>query len=270
MPQTGPRPVYKAPLVSPAAASAAAAAPGVIQRGKPIFDRRPTGAPGQGGYPQRTQGAPTPFGAGPRPKHPTRSAPGSFQPGAGGPGGPGGRPGFGQRPGFGAPRPGGFGPRPGGFGGPGGTAPPSGEAPRPARGPAARGRGRGGQQYPKTKEGPMKGFVPPPRFGGAAQLRTEPVPISREITVTEGISVKDLAEKLEIRAKDLIATLLMSGDFRHREPVPGRGDGEGCRGQIRCWSYRDQLRRGSGESGHRRSSSKHRIRANSKFRARRW
>ena len=30
-----------------------------------------------------------------------------------------------------------------------------------------RGR-RGGQQYPKTKEGPMKGFVPPPRFGGAA------------------------------------------------------------------------------------------------------
>ncbi len=213
MPQTGPRPVYKAPLVSPAAAGAAAAAPGAIQRGKPIFDRRPTGAPGQGGYPQRTQGAPAPFGAGPRPKHPTRTAPGSFQPGAGGPGGPGGRPGFGQRPGFGSPRPGGFGPRPGGFGGPGGAAPPSGEAPRPARGPAARGRGRGGQQYPKTKEGPMKGFVPPPRFGGAAQLSTEPVPISREITVTEGISVKDLAEKLEIRAKDLIAALLMRGIF---------------------------------------------------------
>jgi len=59
----------------------------------------------------------------------------------------------------------------------------------------------------------MKGFVPPPRFGGAAQLSTEPVPISREITVTEGISVKDLAEKLEIRAKDLIAALLMRGIF---------------------------------------------------------
>ncbi len=59
----------------------------------------------------------------------------------------------------------------------------------------------------------MKGFVPPPRFGGAAQFTTEPLPITREITVTEGISVKDLAEKLEIRAKDLIAILLMRGVF---------------------------------------------------------
>ena len=59
----------------------------------------------------------------------------------------------------------------------------------------------------------MKGFVPPPRFGGATQFSNEPLPITREITVTEGISVKDLAEKLEIRAKDLIATLLMRGVF---------------------------------------------------------
>ncbi|MFZ1014711.1 MAG: translation initiation factor IF-2, partial [Terracidiphilus sp.] len=86
------------------------------------------------------------------------------------------------------------------------------EAPRAQRASAARGRG-GRQQYPKTKEGPMKGFVPPPRFGGATQYSNEPLPITREITVTEGISVKDLAEKLEIRAKDLIATLLMRGVF---------------------------------------------------------
>jgi len=59
----------------------------------------------------------------------------------------------------------------------------------------------------------MKGFVPPPRFGGAANFSDEPLPITREITVTEGISVKDLAEKLEIRAKDLIAILLMRGVF---------------------------------------------------------
>jgi translation initiation factor IF-2 len=59
----------------------------------------------------------------------------------------------------------------------------------------------------------MKGFVPPPRFGGAAHFNMEPLPITREITVTEGISVKDLAEKLEIRAKDLIAILLMRGVF---------------------------------------------------------
>jgi translation initiation factor IF-2 len=58
----------------------------------------------------------------------------------------------------------------------------------------------------------MKGFVPPPRYGGV-QYGNEPLPITREITVTEGISVKDLAEKLDIRAKDLIATLLMSGVF---------------------------------------------------------
>jgi translation initiation factor IF-2 len=211
MPQTGPRPVYKAPIVPAAAAPGPTAVGGVgIQRGRPIFDRRPVGAPG--GQGQRTPGPPSQgqFPGGPRPKHPTRSQPGSFSGAA--PGGPGGRPGFGQRPGFSGARPGGgFGQRPGGFT-PGG-APPAGEAPRPSRGPAARGRGRGGQQYPKTKEGPMKGFVPPRSFGGAANFTQEPLPITREITVTEGISVKDLAEKLEIRAKDLIAALLMRGIF---------------------------------------------------------
>ena len=57
----------------------------------------------------------------------------------------------------------------------------------------------------------MKGFAPPSR--AAAQIPSGPVPITRTITVTEGISVKDLAEKLEVRAKDLIATLLMRGVF---------------------------------------------------------
>jgi translation initiation factor IF-2 len=57
----------------------------------------------------------------------------------------------------------------------------------------------------------MKGFAPPSR--ATAQVPTGPVPITRTITVTEGISVKDLAEKLEVRAKDLIATLLVRGVF---------------------------------------------------------
>ncbi|HTW46991.1 MAG TPA: translation initiation factor IF-2 [Acidobacteriaceae bacterium] len=57
----------------------------------------------------------------------------------------------------------------------------------------------------------MKGFAPPSR--ATAQIPTGPVPITRTITVTEGISVKDLAEKLEVRAKDLIATLLVRGVF---------------------------------------------------------
>jgi len=55
----------------------------------------------------------------------------------------------------------------------------------------------------------MKGYVPPPRY----TLPSEPLPITRSITITEGISVKDLAEKLEIRAKDLIARLLAKGVF---------------------------------------------------------
>jgi translation initiation factor IF-2 len=87
-----------------------------------------------------------------------------------------------------------------------------GETPTGMR-PAARpGQRRGGQRYEKTKEGPMKGFQPPPRYGGQ-QISREPVPITRTITVTEGISVKDLAEKLDVRGKDLIATLLMKGVF---------------------------------------------------------
>ncbi len=55
----------------------------------------------------------------------------------------------------------------------------------------------------------MKGFVPPPRLS----LSNEPQPITRSITITEGISVKDLAEKLGIRAKDLIGRLLTRGVF---------------------------------------------------------
>jgi translation initiation factor IF-2 len=79
--------------------------------------------------------------------------------------------------------------------------------------PAARpGQRRGGQRYEKVKEGPMKGFQPPPRYGGQS-LSREPLPITKTITVTEGISVKDLAEKLDVRGKDLIATLLMKGVF---------------------------------------------------------
>jgi len=55
----------------------------------------------------------------------------------------------------------------------------------------------------------MKGFVPPPRLS----LSSEPLPITRAITISEGISVKDLAEKLGSRAKDLIARLLARGVF---------------------------------------------------------
>jgi translation initiation factor IF-2 len=55
----------------------------------------------------------------------------------------------------------------------------------------------------------MKGYTPPPRLS----LSNEPQPITRTITISEGISVKDLAEKLGIRAKDLIGRLLARGVF---------------------------------------------------------
>jgi translation initiation factor IF-2 len=195
MPQTGPRPIYTAPPP----------VPGVPQRGRPIFERPRPQSPGAPGSRPMSSTAP---GAR-RPMHPTRTFPG----GPSGPGGaPGSRPGFtpGARPGFPA-RPG-FGARPGGApGGAPGVMPGPGEKPgmRPAARPASR---RGGQRYEKTKEGPMKGFQPPPRYGGQ-QISNEPLPITRTITVTEGISVKDLAEKLDVRGKDLIATLLMKGVF---------------------------------------------------------
>ena len=55
----------------------------------------------------------------------------------------------------------------------------------------------------------MKGYTPPPRM----IISNEPAPITRNITITEGISVKDLAEKLGIRAKDVIARLVVRGVF---------------------------------------------------------
>jgi len=176
VPQTGPRPVYTAPTPPPTpprpmASAGAPARGGMPERGKPIFQRPRPGAP--------MQGAPTgrpPMRPGERRgPHPTRA------------GAPGMRPPFGGGPGM-APPP-----------------PPTGQRPqgRPAR---------PGQRYvaPRgVKEGPMKGFVPPPRLS----LSSEPLPITRAITITEGISVKDLAEKLDIRAKDLIARLLARGVF---------------------------------------------------------
>ena len=111
-----------------------------------------------------------------RPMHPTRSAP------------------AGMRSPLGTPAP--------------AAAPPPGST-RPGSRPGGPPR-RPGQRYiPRVQEGPMKGYVPPPRMS----LSNEPMPITKNITITEGISVKDLAEKLDIRAKDLIARLLAKGVF---------------------------------------------------------
>jgi translation initiation factor IF-2 len=180
VPQTGPRPVYKAPVrpsptpppVQPGVpiGGAMRAAPGRPVPGQPIFQRRP---PVQGGGPA---GAPRPpLRPGERrPMHPTRQAPAGARPLGVGP-----------------------------------ALPPPGTT-RPGSRPGAPSR-RPGQRYvPRgIKEGPMKGYTPPPRM----VVSNEPQPITRSITITEGISVKDLAEKLDIRAKDLISRLLVRGVF---------------------------------------------------------
>ncbi len=177
MPQTGPRPVYKAPILPPPSAATPGAtsrpAPGRPVPGQPIFQRTarppvPGGAPGAPRPPLRPGER--------RPMHPTRVAP--------------------------------AGSRPLGVG-PGGALPPPGPS-RPGARPGGPSR-RPGQRYvPRgVKEGPMKGYTPPPRM----IVSNEPAPITRNITITEGISVKDLAEKLGIRAKDLIARLVVRGVF---------------------------------------------------------
>jgi translation initiation factor IF-2 len=181
VPQTGPRPVYQAP---PRAAAQPPRATGP-QPGQPIRPMSSRPAPGR-----------------PVPGQPIFQRP---RPAAGAPGTrPPMRPGE-RRP-MHPTRQGSSGPRPIGVG-PG--LPPPGPT-RPGSRPGAPSR-RPGQRYvPRgVKEGPMKGFVPPPRLS----LSNEPLPITRNITITEGISVKDLAEKLEIRAKDLIARLLAKGVF---------------------------------------------------------
>ena len=179
VPQTGPRPVYTAPPPSPVASRpVASAGAGAPPRGAMPERGKPIFQRPRPGAPMQGAGAPTgrpPMRPGERRgPHPTRA------------GAPGMRPPFGGGPGVGAP------------------PPPTGQRPqgRPAR---------PGQRYvPRgVKEGPMKGFVPPPRLS----LSSEPLPITRAITISEGISVKDLAEKLGIRAKDLIARLLARGVF---------------------------------------------------------
>src|SRR5438552_2709498 len=95
---------------------------------------------------------------------------------------------------------------------PAAVAKPPAAPPQPGEGRPGGPARRPGQRYqPRgVKEGPMKGFRPPPSM---ASISSEPLPITRTITITEGVSVKDLAEKLGVRAKEVIARLLSRGVF---------------------------------------------------------
>src|SRR6202161_2824986 len=211
-----------APGSAPAGARPAAAGPGAA---------RPAGAPSTlQRYPR--PGAP-PSGPGqarpgvPQGMRPSGGAPQQYRPSSAPQGRPGGAPG--QRPGGPPSR---FPQRPGSGGGPGGrdnkgpvgtqrpgAGVPKAEPGKPlyARKPAARGRPLIEKRY---AEGERKLHPVRPRAGagpGGRATAVEPVaPVKREpraLTVTEGITVRELAEKLDIRAKDLLKTLLDRGVF---------------------------------------------------------
>jgi translation initiation factor IF-2 len=145
-----------------------------------------------------------------------------------------GRP-IGQRPGQPSGPPGRYPQRPGGPSGPGG---------RPPMRPGQRPMGAGGAPSPAGKAEPGKPIYerkPPsrarptmdrrfeegerklhpvrarPGIGGSRAVRPEaPPPVERpprEITMTEGVTVRELAEKLDVRAKDLLKVLLDRGVF---------------------------------------------------------
>jgi translation initiation factor IF-2 len=87
---------------------------------------------------------------------------------------------------------------------------------------------RGPQQYPQRPGMPSRPSMPGARPGGpgrpgAAHRRepshhhrpapppmpSEPPPVTKSITLAEGMTVKDLADKLDVRVKDVLAKLLM-------------------------------------------------------------
>src|SRR5271157_3089043 len=210
------------PAVQPAAARLAAATPGAPARTQVPSRPMPTGnrgpvpgtVPGSGQRP-----------SGPRPGQPMRPQQS----------GQGGRPS-----------------RPGGPVGPGGTGRPSGQrlgaAPAGSR-PGPRTPGRPGMLPPFLEKMPVKAEPGKPLYarrptqrqrpmadkremegerklhptrqrlgaggrGMAAATIAPPEPRApREVTLTEGITIRELAEKLDIRAKDLLKTLLDRGVF---------------------------------------------------------
>src|SRR5271170_2729973 len=210
----GGAPAGTRPAVAAPGASRPAGAPSTLQR-YPARPGTPGGAPGQS-RPGAPQGM-----------RPAGGAPQQFRPSSAPQGRPGGAPG--QRPGGPPSR---FPQRPGSGGGPGGrdnkgpvgaqragAGVPKAEPGKPlyARKPAARGRPLIEKRY---AEGERKLHPVRPRAGagpGGRSTAVEPVaPVKREpraLTVTEGITVRELAEKLDIRAKDLLKTLLDRGVF---------------------------------------------------------
>jgi translation initiation factor IF-2 len=173
-PVTQPR-ITQPPAAQPPASARPATPANAPRPGTPGGGARP-GGPGGGrpGYPPPPRPTTPGMLGGPRPlpSQPVRPQ----QPQQARPGMPGQRPPFGQqqRPPFGQQQRPGFG-----------------QQQRPGQRPA------GGQQRRDRPTAPSQ------------QAAIAPPPISRTITLAEGMTVKDLADKLDVRVKDVLAKLLM-------------------------------------------------------------
>jgi translation initiation factor IF-2 len=234
--QTAPPAGSRTPLVvRPAAAGASpssAGRPGTAQSS----GARPVSGPARTGAPSVSKFAPRPAASGaPR----SQGAPGGGRPGSAG-----------VRP---SPRPGS---RPGQPGGRSGQpySPPS--QPKPemgkpiyARKPAARARPTLEKRF---AEGERK--LHPVRThagtaaGRASHAETATAPVVREprnVTITEGITVRELAEKLDIRAKELLKTLLDRGVFasinQALDVQTAKGLAEAFSGIVQVVSFEEQM-----------------------------
>ena len=215
---TATRPAAAAPGAAPARPGARpATAPA---RSIPTGNRGPLPTGNRGPVPGTTPGSRT---SGPRPGQPMRpQQPGQGRPYAPRPSGPGGAPSrpFEQRRG---PMPTGTRPGPRAPGRPGmlppfpEKMPPKAEPGKPlyTRKPTQRQRPvadkreqEGERKLHPTRQRPGAGR------GGVAAVIAPPEPRApREVTITEGITIRELAEKLDVRAKELLKNLLDRGVF---------------------------------------------------------
>src|SRR5277367_4168932 len=225
----GPQPIGNRPAGAAAAPGAAGARPAAPARPPlPTGNRGPLPTGNRGPVPGTTPGSGRP--SGPRPGQPMRP------PSGGGPGGtgrsysprpttPGGAPNrpFEQRRG---PMPTGTRPGPRAPGRPGMLPPmPDAKAPSKAepgkplytRKPTSRQRPGGADKREQEGERKLHPTRQRPGFGdrrSAAAVIAPPEPRApREVAITEGITIRELAEKLDVRAKELLKTLLDRGVF---------------------------------------------------------
>jgi translation initiation factor IF-2 len=93
---------------------------------------------------------------------------------------------------------------------------------QPVRAQQPAGPARPGQQYPQRPPMPRPPMRPSgagrpaagprrdqPRLAPPSPVPTAPPPVTRTITLAEGMTVKNLADKLDVRVKDVLAKLLM-------------------------------------------------------------